>query len=403
MTKNTTNQDGEEIVEITNFDDFLSATGDSILLAEEEEEDSKTNIFKKPKDVDTSFLDEEEEEEKNDPISKIIEDTEDDDEGSKPDASKPGRKKVDKSGLVETFSKLVEKGVIVPFDDDKELSDYTQKDFEELLEVNLEEKEKNMRENITKEIFESLPEELQAAAQYVANGGKDMKSLFKALAITEETKSLDPKEDADIIIRQYLRSTNFGTDAEIEAQIQEWDEIGRLEMKATAFKPKLDAMHEKVVQENIKRQEDIKLKQKLAAEEYTDNIYETLKVGELNGVKIDKKTQQMLFSELTTAKYESLNGRRTNLLGHLLEKYQFSEPRYDLIVEATWLLNDPEGYRESIKQLGATDNTSKVARMLKTEQKNKLGSGASDDDDTRSGTQKRQGIKRPVKNIFARD
>ena len=63
----------------------------------------------------------------------------------------------------------------------------------------------------------TLPEELQYAAQYVANGGTDLKGLFRTLAQVEEMRQLDPSDEYDQaeIARQYLYATNFGTPEEI--------------------------------------------------------------------------------------------------------------------------------------------------------------------------------------------
>jgi hypothetical protein len=56
------------------------------------------------------------------------------------------------------------------------------------------------------------------------------------------------------------------------------------------------------------------------------------------------------------------------MLGHLLEKYQYVEPRHDLIAEALWLLSDPDGYKAKIKDVGKQAQVEKTVRQLKTEE-----------------------------------
>jgi hypothetical protein len=56
------------------------------------------------------------------------------------------------------------------------------------------------------------------------------------------------------------------------------------------------------------------------------------------------------------------------MLGHLLEKYQYVEPRHDLIAEALWLLSDPDGYKARIKDQGKQAQVEKTVRQLKTEE-----------------------------------
>src|SRR5690606_35433010 len=125
------------------------------------------------------------------------------------EAAPKGRKKLDKSGMVETFGKLIEEGSIIPFDDDKPLEEYSVNDWKDLIKANFEERERAIKESTPKEFFESLPSELQYAAEYVAKGGTDLKGLFKVLSQTEESRNLDPTKPADqeLIVRDYLSAT----------------------------------------------------------------------------------------------------------------------------------------------------------------------------------------------------
>ena len=133
------------------------------------------------------------------------------------------------------------------------------------------------------------------------------------------------------------------------------------------------------------------------------NVYDTLKDGKLGDIKVDRKTQAMLYHGLVQPNYASVGGRNTNLLGHLLEKYQFVEPNYGLISEALWLLQDPEGYKAKIMDKGAQKTIEKTVRKLKTEQSNSGGStslGVKDKEPTAKRTAKRK-IPR-ANNIFKR-
>ena len=308
------------------------------------------------------------------------------------DAGNKGRPKVDKSGLYDLASKMIEEGALVPFDDDKDLEDYTTKDFRELFEANFQERENAIRENTPKEFFQSLPQELQYAAKYVADGGQDLKGLFRTLAQVEEIRDLDPSNEYDQaeIARQYLYASNFGTTEEIEAEIQDYSEFGRLAQKANQFKPKLDKMQEGIVNRQLADQEYKRQQQAQQAKAYQDNVYNTLSIGELGGVKLDKKVQSQLYSGLVQPNYPSISGKPTNLLGHLLEKYQFVEPRHDLIAEALWLLSDPDSYRNKVKEQGSRQAVEKTVRQLKTEEarKNSVSSNGVEEEPQQRGTSK---------------
>lgn len=285
-----------------------------------------------------------------------------------------GRKAI--TGMADVFSKLIKDDKIVPFDDDKSFEEYTAKDWTELIEANLEEKARQVRSETPKQFFESLPEELQIAARYVAEGGQDMKGLFATLAATEEVKTLDIKKEADQerIIVDYLTATGYGTSEEIAEEIEIWKDLGKLEAQASKFKPKLDKMQEKVVARKLEQQELKRKQQEQASKQYMENVYNTLKDGALNDLKVDRKVQAMLYNGLVQPNYPSVSGKNTNLLGHLLEKYQFVEPNYPLIAEALWLLADPTGYKSKIMDKGAQASIEKTVRKLKTEQTNSGGS-----------------------------
>jgi hypothetical protein len=255
--------------------------------------------------------------------------------------------------------------------------------MEELWQANVDNLRQEVASNTPAEFFESLPEELQYAAKYVADGGSDLKGLFQALAQVEAVREMDPTDENDQegIVRSYLQATNFGDADEIEEEISTWKDIGSLEKKAKQFKPKLDQMQEKIVHARLAEQEQRKVQQEQAAEAYVKNVFDALRPGEINGLKLDKKTQAQLYSGLVQPQYPSVSGRPTNLLGHLLEKYQYVEPNYGLIAEALWLLSDPDSYRSELKKQGKNTAVEQTVRQLKTEQSRKNVSSSYDDDD----------------------
>ena len=313
-----------------------------------------------------------------------------------------GRPKVDKDGIIELTKKLIEKGVIVPFEGEKPVDEYTIKDFEELIEANFSDREAKIKEEVPGQFFDSLPQEMQIAAKYIADGGKDIKGMFRALAQVEETRSLDPTKDKDheTIVREYLRATRFGNEEDIQEEITGWKDMNKLAEKAAKFKPKLDTMNEEMIAQKLAQQEKSRKSQEAVAQTFMTSVYDTLKPGELSGMKIDKKTQSLLYNGLVAPNYPSISGRQTNLLGHLLEKYQYVEPNHAIIAEALWLLADPEGYRTKVREVAKTDAAADTARKLKTEQDSKkTGSNGVIQEDT---TKTKRTVARTNTNFFAR-
>jgi hypothetical protein len=367
---------------------FGTPGADSIMLPENQDEPEKKSVFSSPK-TDMTFFDNptvktpderKEAEEKQIEVEETIAQL-DDMISQEEETGNKGRPKVDKSGLSELALKMIEEGTLIPFDDDKPLEEYTTKDFRELFEANFQERENKIRQDTPREFFQSLPEELQYAAKYVADGGTDLKALFRTLAEVGEIRSLDPSNEYDQaeIARQYLYATNFGSSEEIEAEIEDWSELGRLGQKAQQFKPKLDKMQEDIVNRQLAEQEYRKQQQAQQAKAYQDNVYNTLAVGELGGIKLDRKVQSQLYSGLVQPNYPSISGKPTNLLGHLLEKYQFVEPNHGLIAEALWLLSDPDSYRNKVRDQGAKQTVEKTVRQLKTEEARKMSSSIQDE------------------------
>jgi predicted exporter len=155
-------------------------------------------------------------------------------------------------------------------------------------------------------------------------------------------------------------------------------------------------MQEQIVHAQLQEQEYRKQQQQQAAQAYQQNVFEALRPAEINGLKLDKKIQAQLYSGLVQPQYPSISGKPTNLLGHLLERYQFVDPNYPLIAEALWLLSDPDGYRNELKKQGKTAAVEQTVRQLKTEQSRKNISTYQEEDEPKT-----RKITRP-QNIFKR-
>jgi hypothetical protein len=407
------------------IDSWLGAPGaESIVTPSEgdggKKEDPKPNIFSQGK-TDLSFLDLKDEDDSSkegdengekpvkltkEETNELLDNLDSDSDEEETKGGKGGRPKTEKSGLVGFLKKRIESKEMFAFDDyDEEkqdleeyLSGLGEKDIEELWQANIDNLKNEVAAKTPQEFFEALPEELQYAAKYVMDGGQDLKGMFQALAQVEQVRQLDPTDENDQegIVRSYLHATGFGTEDEIDEELTTWKDLGVLEKKAKQFKPKLDQMQEEIVQSQLAEQEARKQQQEQAADAYMKNVFEALRPAEINGLKLDKKTQAQLYSGLVQPNYPSISGRPTNQLGHLLEKYQFVEPNYPLIAEALWLLSDPESYRQNLVKQGKNQAVEQTVRSLKTEQSRKTSSTYQEEDEPRS-----RKLVRPT-NIFKR-
>ncbi len=397
--KNMEQTEVKKNVEVNLDEIFNGAPGADSITLPEENSSKKPSMFSRPENVDLSFVDEpiketkeeapveetkaeetpvevkaeepvakEETKVSKDEIDEILNDGLELAESEDEKSTAKGRKRIE--GMSDVFKKMIESEEIIPFDDDKDLDDYTAKDWKELIKANMDERGNKVRRETPKQFFDSLPNELQTAAKYVADGGQDLKGLFSALASVEETRELDldSEQGQSHIIREYLSATGYGSAEDIQEEIEIWKDLGKLKKQASKFKPKLDKMSEAVVARKLKEQEMKQAQQRKASEDYMQNVYNTLKGGKLGDMKVNKKTQSLLYNGLVNPSYPSISGQNTNLLGHLLEKYQFVEPNYDLVSEALWLLADPKGYKDQIMTKGENNAVEKTVRKLKSAQ-----------------------------------
>lgn len=307
------------------------------------------------------------------------------------------------SGLAKLTEAFIKKGLIVPFEGEEDLSKYKVKDHEDLWEMNLKKIKEDALEETQKNLFDSVSPQTRAVLEYELNGGRDLKSLFQALSASEQIQSLDISNEygQEATVRAYLQAVNYGTPEEIQDEINAFKDRGDLEKKAKIMQPKLKGMQDAVINQRLENQARINQQRQEQSRLYQESIYKTIEKAELQGLKLNPNTQGLLYHGLTEANYPSAQGGNTNMLGHLLEKYQWMEPNHELIAEALWLLADRDGYHAQIKEGSKKTVEGKVLRTLKDAASDKKGS-SSIVEEPENG--KRQGIKRnPVgKNIFTR-
>lgn len=307
-------------------------------------------------------------------------------------------------GHISVAKDLIEKGLMLPFEDGTKVEDYTPEDVAELFQANIKQKEEALQGQVTQQFFESLPPLMQQAYGYIHEGGTDLEGMFRALSQTSEIQNADiaTEDGQKYTVRTFLQATNFGSPDEIEDEINTLDDRGDLKKRAEQFKPKLDGMQEQIVNQKIQDAAAQTKQRQAQSQGYIDSVYSTLEKGDLNGMKLDNQTQNMLYVGLTQSNYPSISGKQTNLLGHLLEKHQWVEPNHPLLAEALYLLQDPEGYKKSLGAEVKKDVEVAAVRALKSEQQ-KIASGTVAEEADTSVGKSRPGVQRtPGKNFFAR-
>lgn len=355
-------------------------TSDKVLDNIEEEEEGKKEEGKKEEETTPSFetvvqqtIDKQEEEEEEEDGKQV---------------------NVSETPLFKAVNKLVEEGSMFLFDDKEDLSQYTEEELVELLKENDKFK---LKENLQKEVeefFGSLPDEIQLAAKYVADGGSDLRGLFKSLGEVHDIKSLDPKADSEVIVRSYYSTVGWG-DEEISEKISTLKDLSptAIEKEAAQVKPKLEKLKEAEIQKQTKAQEEIQKKRIEEGQSYITNATNVIKKGIIGEVKLDKQTQYDLYTGLTQPNFKSRRGVATNELGHLLEKYQYVEPDFEKMYKVLWLLKDEQSFFEKFTNKKVSETVEKTVRTLKTEQGKRVASSSTIEENDDSKV-KRKVIKR---------
>ncbi len=398
------------------LDDLLGTKAATIIAPDE---DSKRSVLESTK-VDTSFLDkshvesdndEEEKEVSSTPSSKetisdILDDPTDDDEDD--DYDEPVNKGGRKPALIEAMTKLVNNGSIHLFEDAQDISAYTNDEIVELIEANIAQKVNETAQKAPMEIFSQLDPKLQEVVAYNLNGGMDIVNVLKNVTRSQEVANLNPNEekDAERIVREWLRETNFGTEDEIEDEITAYIDRNELDKKANQFKPKLDKKQAEIMQRRLAEQDEKRKQAEQAKKTYAEKVFNTLNQPHLNGLPMNNRVQTALYYGITeTDTYQDRDGNPTNELGYLIEQYQLNpKANMGVLLEALWLLKDPQGYRDSVQSIAQQKATSETYRKLKIAEGERKASSSSQGEQ-RGAPTNRESVKRRKgsRNIFSRD
>ena len=298
-------------------------------------------------------------------------------EEEKVEQSAAGRPKTDKNALISYLKTKVESNEFSVYDDydekvplDQYLSGLPEKELYELLDSNIQKAANIGYEKAPLELREALPPKMQYAIDYIAAGGTNLEELFTSLAKTVQIEKLNPEKEQDQqkIVRSYLQVTTKLTADQIDEQVDEWADAGKIEKKAKEFKPTLDEMHEQQVQYQIQQEANATKQRQEAAYAYAQKVGAVLSKGEIGGMKINKTEANDLYYDLVETNYQSVSGKPTNLIGHILEKIQMVEPDFNKVAKLALFMNDMDAYDARVKQLGANDKVVETVKKLKDAQ-----------------------------------
>lgn len=263
----------------------------------------------------------------------------------------------------EVIKRLIDNGVLLPLDIDKDLEDYTDKEIEELLIANIEDKTEKAQSSVLEQFISELDENARKILEYAVSGGKDFKSILKAIGELQEVNELE--DNPEQIVRAYLKHKGM-EDEEIDEQIDIYKKANALSSVADKYKNKVIELKQKEIERKIEEQKKYEEQKRKYAEWYVQQIDNALKKGKIGDIPIDKTRARILKKVVTEPTHTSLSGEKVPEFVKLLEKYSVEDPNPERIIEAAWLLYDRDSYIESLTQKIRSEVKSEEIRKLRS-------------------------------------
>jgi len=115
-----------------------------------------------------------------------------DPEGDDKKTTISSKDKTEVSAPIKGITQLIKEGLILPFEGETPIEDYSAKDIADLIKTNFAQNRKETKEEVTTEFFEAISPDLQHLAKFEMDGGQDLKGEMRKLLATLEVRDLDP-------------------------------------------------------------------------------------------------------------------------------------------------------------------------------------------------------------------
>lgn len=224
----------------------------------------------------------------------------------------------------EVANMLQEKGLIVDIPEGFPITDVNKDNIWELID-----------HNITKRVVEEFDSGYEAARTDLVKSvtsetldilnfqltnpnasPEEVKYHIQSVVYAREIGDLDPTDpmEAEVIIRQYLEVGN--TQEEIDFQVAEAKELGKLEQRATMYKPKVEQRAQEQVAQSRQRQQQIVQLDAQRHEAFMAKVDNILKNNKILGVEIGQAERADIRGILANNRVPvPINGGQTVELG----------------------------------------------------------------------------------------
>ena len=143
--------------------------------------------------------------------------------------------------------------------------------------------------------------QVQQFEDFVAQGGNP-KQFFEVFYgnTSWENYKLDGEHTQKEVVRSFLKTSGWD-DTEIDAEIKDAEDLGKLEAKAKAFLPKLQKLEELEKTQLIENQSNLAKQRETEAKAYWDNLQKDwMSKSEVNGFKLTDKIKKDVWEHMTS-------------------------------------------------------------------------------------------------------
>ncbi len=258
---------------------------------------------------------------------------------------------------------LADKGILSIEESDLEGIDGSDDSFEKVIDKTV----ISRVEKVIEDYKNSLPEELHKLVEFVELGGNPKQFLDVYYGETSfEKLDLNSEENQKAVITQSLKLAGY-SEEEVEEELKDYEDLGKMEIKAKVHLNKLKAIETEKKQSVLKQQEQEAIKQQQANKQYWDGLKtELFSKSELMGFKLTEKEKQEMWE--TMAQPDKKSGK-TKLQLHN-ESNKDAQFLYTYLVTKNW---DIDKLKKSVKTEVTSDLKKNLGRF--TDNRQKISSG----------------------------
>lgn len=249
------------------------------------------------------------------------------------------------------------------------------------------------------EFFDNLTDTTKRIVSFDLNSkGENVESYLRSLIEENTIKnlSLDNEYDQEKIVRQWYANSGDFTKDELEEKIADLKDASQLEKEAKRLKPKLDQIAEKIAKEQEDAQKQLREIEKQMSEDYTERVIDTLKSGNIGGIKLNKEELSMIYSYLTDDKMEvTVHGGKKAQMSPLeavifYNKYDKKNGSVENLALATLLLINPKKFEEVYLKKATTQVTNDFVQSTKWSNSLKIGGEPTNQNQSKEKNKKEQ-------------